>query len=245
MDNAEPQSLADLFDRDQPNHPALDAVLSGAAPGSAVADDASDPKNAFLLSAYGFAFASRDADPGFLERAVEHFRRKVTVVLIWPDEADTDLAPPATFLGTDLRYEYRDRADAVPPPPLPDSYTLQPMDTDLFAKCLWNGEVTRACGTAERFIETGLGWCVMHGDDLASESYSVFRGRAVHEIGVISARAHRGRGLAVHACHRLIEACEADGMGTYWSCNRDNPASNRVAGKLGFTDRRAYRFFVY
>jgi RimJ/RimL family protein N-acetyltransferase len=85
----------------------------------------------------------------------------------------------------------------------------------------------------------------MHGDDIASEAYAVFRGRKVHEIGVISARAHRGRGLAVHACRRLIEECEADGMGTYWSCNQDNPASNRVAGKLGFTDRRAYRFFVY
>lgn len=245
MDQIEPQAVAHLFDRDQPNHPALDAVIAGTVPGSSVADDIAAPANALLHSAYGFAFASRAADPEFLVRAIERYRRDVGIVLIWPDESDTDREPPATFLGTTLRNEYRARGAADAPPALPDGYTLQQMDADLFARCLWNGEVTRACGTAERFLEHGGGWCVMHGDDIASEAYAVFRGPEVHEIGVISARAHRGRGLAGNACHRLIEECEADGMGTYWSCNQDNPASNRAAEKLGFTDRRAYRFFVY
>ena len=62
---------------------------------------------------------------------------------------------------------------------------------------------------------------------------------------MITARAHRGLDLAAHGCRRVIEGCEAEGLGTYWSCNRDNLASNRVAEKLGFTDRRPYRFLVY
>lgn len=245
MNEADPKLLADLFDLDQPNHPALDAVIAGSVPGSAVVDGAPAPASALIRSAYSFTYASRDADPEFLADAIAHFRREVPVVLIWPDEADTDCEPPPMSLGTTARFEYRGRSDTGPAEPLPDGYSIQKMDADLFARCLWNGEVTGACGTAERFLERGLGWCVMHGDDIACESYGVFRGREVYEIGVIAARAHRGRGLAVPACRRLIDECAAGGMGTYWSCNQDNLASNRVAEKLGFTDRRAYRYFVY
>jgi len=245
MEQADPRRLANLFDRDQPNHPALDAALSGSVPAGAVVDDAAAPASALLHTAYGFAYASRDADPGFLGRAVEQVRREVGLTLVWPDASDPDREPPGDSLGSTLRYEYRAREAAGNPPALPDGYELRRMDAGLFARCLWNGEVTRACGTEERFLENGAGWCVLHGDDIASEAYAVFRGRLVHEIGVISARSHRGRNLAFHACLRLIEECEAGGMGTYWSCNQDNLASNRVAGKLGFTDRHAYSFFVY
>ena len=80
---------------------------------------------------------------------------------------------------------------------------------------------------------------------IASEAYAVFRGEKTFEIGVITARAHRGRGLAVAACRRLIEECRASGMDVYWSCHESNLASQRAAVKLGFEGRRPYRFYVY
>ena len=74
---------------------------------------------------------------------------------------------------------------------------------------------------------------------------AVFRGDGVFEIGAITARAERGQGLAEAVCARVIETCEAEAMGTYWSCHATNHASKRVATKLGFRDRGGYRFYVY
>ena len=45
-------------------------------------------------------------------------------------------------------------------------------------------------------------------------------------------------------CHKRKTAEEA-GMETYWSCDQQNGSSCRVAKKLGFRDRRGYRFYVY
>jgi len=230
-----------------PNDPALAAVLSGHAPGRAVVDDDTAPRQALLRSEYSFAFLSRGAEQAFLEQAVAQVQREQSMLLVWPSsEKETKLQPPASYLSIVPRFEYRDRrAMGDPPGPLPDGFALRRTDAELLGRCIWRHEVIRACGSAENFLERCFGWCIMRGDEIASEAYAVFRGKGVFEIGVVTARAHRGVGLAVHACHRLIEQCEEQGLRAYWSCHQDNRASNRVAAKLGFTDRRPYRFFLY
>ena len=116
MEQAEPRRLAHLFDREQPNHPALDAALLGSVPASAVVDDAAAPANALLHTAYGFAYSSLDADPGFLGRAVDQVRREVALTLIWPDASDSDREPPANPIGSTLRYGASRESRAFPPP---------------------------------------------------------------------------------------------------------------------------------
>ena len=150
--------LASLFGPDVPNHPTLDAVLSGRAPGDAVVDDAATPTRALLCSDYGFAFASRDADQEFLERAVAQHRREKPIVLIWSEIEEKRLEPPFSPIDVTPRYEYRGRAGSTESEPLPEGYSMREMDADLLSSCLWEGEVTRACGSAERFLEVGKGW---------------------------------------------------------------------------------------
>ena len=105
--------------------------------------------------------------------------------------------------------------------------------------------VELTCGTIERFLEVGIGWCAMHGDEIASESYAVCRSATHYEIGVVTARKHRGCGIVVPTCTRMVEECREAGYGVYWSCHRSNLSSQRAAEKLGFTDVRPYRYFCY
>ena len=245
LDAAACRSLTPLFDLDVPNHPCLSAVLLGHIPGRAVVDDVAAPRHALIRSQYGFTFLSREADQSFLDRAVGQEQRENPVHLIWVDTDGERRVPPPFHLSVARRFEYRARKGPARARPLPDGYSLERMDADLLERCLWKSEVVRACGSVPRFLEVGLGFCILQDTEIACESYAVFRGDGVFEIGVISARAHRGLGLAVHACRRLIEACEDEGLETYWSCAQDNVASNRVAEKLGFTGRRAYRIHLY
>jgi RimJ/RimL family protein N-acetyltransferase len=213
-------------------------MLLGNAPGRALVSDAGE---VLLHSDFQFSFLSDGAGQEFVDAAVQRLRADHEIALVWPD--DLELTPPPAAGQRIDRLEYR-RCEPTTGD-LADGYTLRRMDAELVERCLWRGLAKNACGSIERFIEVGIGWCAMHGETIASEAYAVFRGAKTFEIGVITARAHRGRGLAVAACRRLIEECRASGMDVYWSCHESNLASQRAAVKLGFGDRNSYRFFVY
>ncbi|MHC4451066.1 MAG: GNAT family N-acetyltransferase [Planctomycetota bacterium] len=227
-----------LFRPDLPNHPACSAMLLGNAPGRALVSSAGE---ALLHSNFQFSFLSDGASQEFVNAAVQRIRADHEVALVWPD--GLELSPPPTAGQRIHRLEYR-RCEPTTGL-LADGYTLRRMDAELVERCLWRGLTKNALGSIENFIEVGIGWCAMHGETIASEAYAVFRGEKTFEIGAITARAHRGRGLAVAACRRLIEECRESGMDVYWSCHESNLASQRAAVKLGFKDRFPYRFYVY
>jgi RimJ/RimL family protein N-acetyltransferase len=85
----------------------------------------------------------------------------------------------------------------------------------------------------------------MHGDEIVVEAYASSLGRTQAEIGAVTREAHRGRGYAPVACAFLVEILEQCGYRAYWSCDSDNVASIRVAQKLGFRHKQAYKVFEY
>jgi len=226
-----------LFDEETPNHPVCFALLAGDAAGRAV----SDGTRALLHSDDQFSFASRGADAAFLDAALATLRREHSIALVTRDSHPTSTLPPR---ATTDRIEFP-LHESIGEPPLPPGFTLRRMDAALLERCAWRSVVVAACGSVERFLEVGLGWCAMHGDEVASEAYAVFRGRTHYEIGVFTPRRRRGQGLVIPTCARLIRACSDAGYGVYWSCDASNLASRRAAEKLGFRDPRPYRYFWY
>ena len=85
----------------------------------------------------------------------------------------------------------------------------------------------------------------MHGEEIIVEAYASALGSTYAEIGAITHDPYRGRGLAPIAVAYLIDALEASGYQGYWSCDIDNPASARVARKLGFRIERLYEVWEY
>jgi len=70
-------------------------------------------------------------------------------------------------------------------------------------------------------------------------------GGGVAEVGVVTSEAHRGQGLASIAIAWLAADLAERGLGMYWSCDTDNEASVRVAGKLGFGPARPFGILLY
>ena len=128
---------------------------------------------------------------------------------------------------------------------LPAGVTVRSLDAELLARCEWRELVEGAYGSIEAFLEHGIGLCLMRDDEILAEAYAPFIGGGVAEVGVVTAEAHRGQGLAPIAIAWLAAELDERGLAMYWSCDTDNEASVRVAGKLGFGPARPFGILLY
>jgi RimJ/RimL family protein N-acetyltransferase len=85
---------------------------------------------------------------------------------------------------------------------------------------------------------SGFGWGAFVDGKLASVAASFFVGERYEDIGVVTERPFRGRGLVPACAGRLAEEIRARGRTPSWTTSPDNLASLRVAEKLGFERSR-------
>lgn len=233
--------LIPLADADLPNRCMLISFLEGRSNGAAFVDDPDQP-SAFLaiLDFYGFGFVGGGADAAWYADAIAQIRSRRRLVLVSP--AGITLPEPTQTMQ---RIEFLHPPKTQPTPPLPDGYSFRALDANLLERCLWRDEMVVGYGSAERLLGEGHGICLMHGDEIACETYALFPAEGHYEIGTITHEAYRGRGFAYATCVRLCEECARRGMTTTWSCDVDNPASIATARKLGYSTERPYPICYY
>ena len=242
-------ALPALFDPQGPNAPILFGILEGRLPGRAIADDPAEPRVAGVQDGQGIAFISRTPSQAAFDAALTDLRRDAVVGLAWPSGIEGPITPePPARVIERLGFGAIDAASArfeALRGELPDGVTVRPMDPALVARCEWRELVEVANGSVDAFLEHGLGLCLMRDDEVLAEAYAPFIGRGVAEVGVVTAEAHRGRGLAAIAIAWLTRPLADRGLAMYWSCDADNEASVRVAAKLGFGSPRPFRILMY
>ncbi len=242
-------ALPTLFDPMIPDHPALWAVLKGRHAGRAMADDAEHPTQCVLRTDAALTYSSRRIGQAFLHEAIALFQKVGPTWLIWQPALSAHIvAPQADRMIERLEfYDYDPHSAALTELRLrlPAGFELRPIDRQLLERCEWRSDMEFYCGSLDNFLVNGLGLCLMHGDEIIVEAYVSSFGDTHAEIGAITREAHRGRGYAPITSAYLIEACEQRGYHAYWSCDVDNPASARVARKLGFRQEKAYQVLEY
>jgi RimJ/RimL family protein N-acetyltransferase len=87
---------------------------------------------------------------------------------------------------------------------------------------------------ADDFMGRGVGFTVMVEGAPASTAFCAFLKDNKFELGIETARQHRGRGYAVHACKAIIDYCLENGYEPIWSCRLENTGSYNLAQRLGF-----------
>jgi len=242
-------ALPALFDPMMPDHPALCAVLKGRHTGRAVVDDTEHPTQCMLRTDAALTYSSRRIGQTFLHEAIAYFQKVGPIWLIWqPAMSAYVVAPLPDQIVERLEfYDYDPRSAVLTElrQRLPAGFELRPIDRQLIERCEWRSDMEFYCGSLDNFLVNGLGLCLMHGDEIIVEAYVSSFGDTHAEIGAVTRKAHRGRGYAPITCAYLIEACEQRGYHAYWSCDVDNPASARVARKLGFRQEKAYQVLEY
>ncbi len=238
--------LPALFDPYVPNNPSLWAVFRGRQAGRALVDSMPNPTQCLLRTEARLTYASSKISQSFLTDAIDYFRHNGIVWLIRsrndpPAPGGYRSNPRLEFFDYDphslILADYRRR--------LPAGFEIRAIDRNLLDRCEWRDDMGFYCGSLENFLQNGLGFCLMHGDEIIVEVYASSLGAPYAEIGAITHEPYRGMGYAPITVAYLIEALEQRGYHAYWSCDVDNPSSARVARKLGFREERAYEFLEY
>ena len=239
--------LEQLFDPNQPNSPALWAVLKGNHPGKAFVDKVHHPSQCVVRTDAVLTYISKQVQQSFLNDAIASIREKGPIWLVWPQE--TSLHPPEIVSAEIVKrlefYETDPDIAKELTKQLQKEYVMRKIDGRLLERCEWRSEMEFYAGNVDNFLKHGIGFCMLKGEEIIVEVYASSLGKDRAEIGALTHEAYRGQGYAPIACAYLIEKCEQIGYQAYWSCDADHATSIRVAKKLGFQYERTYKIFEY
>lgn len=84
------------------------------------------------------------------------------------------------------------------------------------------------------FIDNGIAYTLFYQDQPASTAFSAFRFGDLLELGIETGAGFRGKGFAEMVCSAIIHDCIQRELEPVWACRKENPASHKLALKLGF-----------
>ena len=222
------------------------AVLDGTAGGRILTDDATAPSWIAVheLSSDGCLFLGGALTRELVGEIIDVLRSDRTVTLaVEPNDALLALVPDPSRESHDMDFDDRDPAmDLEPLCAPPDDLRLALIDHEIEPRCLWTPWMFIDGRSA---VELGVGYCLLDGDEVASESYAGPQVNGELEIAVITRDGYRQRGLATIVAARTILECERRGYRTWWNTSLDNVGSASIARSLGYRSERHYRTLVW
>ena len=246
------KNLAGLFQGYVWNYLA-DAILEGTM-GRAIADDAEEPRVAVLqaphlkLNIVG-GDAGHPAARKYLEQLPKH-----SALLFgaegWPElvirvhGGKLIAMPRFAFTSEALDIEHlRELGSRVP-----DGY--RPVQLDLALARRLGAEESRFAedhmvnfDSPEDFIERGFGFCLLHGEQIASVATTFAVCSKGIEIQINTRKEHARKGLATAvAAHLAVHSLE-QGLDPNWDAANDSSAG--LAKKLGYTPQGTYPMYFY
>lgn len=222
--------------------------------GRAWADDVRHPTCA-KIQVGDFGFVAGNADAAGVPALAAHLPPGASeeVLLVPQNEAwaaRIEQARPGAFARIE-RYAFensgsfdKERLQTIAAA-LPEGYSLAPIDSELYARCLREPSFKDLCAlfdNAADYAAQGLGFCALHNGEIAAgaSSYTVYDDGI--EIEVDTAETHRRKGLAAACAAALMLACLARGKRPYWDAA--NKASAALAGKLGYGTAEPYAAYA-
>ncbi|WP_067844351.1 GNAT family N-acetyltransferase [Amphibacillus sediminis] len=90
--------------------------------------------------------------------------------------------------------------------------------------------------TPDSFFAEGIGYCIVHNNEIVSVCFSGFVFENIHCIDIETLEAHQGKKLAQKIAHSFVKDCFENNMVPYWDCMEVNEPSIAVAENLGFSN---------
>ncbi|MBA3337698.1 MAG: GNAT family N-acetyltransferase [Chloroflexia bacterium] len=231
----------------------LGAVFEGRQEGRMFVDDPCRPSAALLCRTYEY-FVTGDATNAALRRFIVEAPAEARVFAELYGYVGLSAAWDAA-----LRGDHGDRLDVIGRrcfrfpargaervagwrERVPPGVRVQPIDRPLAERI---DEVLRegigtTWGGYERFTANGFGLCALIDDQPVSVGVTAAVGWGEANIGVITAAAHRRKGLAWLVCAAYIKECQRRGLVATWDCDVSNTASRALALNLGFGEERSF-----
>jgi len=223
-------------------------------PGRVFIDDPQNPTSGFCWTPWGYFYLAGEVNNrafvGELKTILNDQLLPVSQVLgqsgfiLWPDSEAWETRLPDFLLQRSLTKIYRRTFEFDPAtfyegryarPAPPHGFRLATIDAALLAQQPdLAAEIAAAWKTPEKYLQEGVGVCLLDGETLASACFSIFTARGKAEVSVSTAEPYCRRGFAILTAAAFIDACLKRGLQPNWECFRDNVPSLRLAENLGF-----------
>lgn len=246
------EALYKLFEAYQWNYLA-EAILEGTT-GRVVADNAEDPHAAVLEAPnLQLGIVGGNAAHPSARRYLEQLPKQTA--LFFAAEGWEELVqsihggklitlPRYAFTSEALDIEHLRKLSSQ----VPDGYRLEQMDLSLAQrlgeeKSGFAEDHMRLFDSPEDFIERGFGFCLLHGDQMASVATTFAICSKGIEIQINTRDEHRRRGLATVVATQLIVHSLENRQDPNWDAA--NESSVGLATKLGYTPQGTYPMAFY
>jgi hypothetical protein len=100
-------------------------------------------------------------------------------------------------------------------------------------------------GSVDTFLNTGLGYVLVDGEEVASLCCSGFVAGNIHVMDVETEVSHRRKGYAETVAQAFVAECIEKHLQPHWDCMAENTASAQLAEKLGFTRSHMYTLYSF
>jgi GNAT superfamily N-acetyltransferase len=108
-----------------------------------------------------------------------------------------------------------------------------------------SSKLTHFWGSVDAFLNTGLGYVLVDGDEIISLCCSGFVAGNIHAIDIETEQSHRRKGHAEAVARAFLAECTKKHLQPHWDCMAENTASLRLAEKLGFTQSHGYTLYSF
>ncbi|PCD84968.1 GNAT family N-acetyltransferase [Lysinibacillus fusiformis] len=95
------------------------------------------------------------------------------------------------------------------------------------------------------FLSKGMGYCIIHHNEIVSTCISGFGAANVHGIDIETIEAHQRKNLAQTLAHHYVQECLKNNWIAYWDCMDMNKPSVAIAEKIGFRNRFHYTGYEF
>lgn len=223
-------------------------------PGRVFVDRRTDPQIALVWTRWGFAYlAGGPVDASFtialreqvLPELIAHPNGREQGLLLYPSSPawESSLAPllaqgrpnklyrraftfnPARFSD---HYGWLER--------LPSGFHIYRIDQPLLQRTgkHLHAEIESAWASTQDFLNTGFGFCLLHGDQVVSLCTSPFIAGPDVELCIRTDPHYRSKGFTTVTALAFIEHCLLNDLQPHWECPADHVASCTLAIRLGF-----------
>lgn len=115
----------------------------------------------------------------------------------------------------------------------------------LLKQSFFVSQITSFWNSVESFFEKGIGYVILHEDQVVSLCFSGFVSGNMHAVNIETILEHRGKNLAKKVAHIFVQECFKQGYVPYWDCMEVNKPSIAIAESLGFTNIFDYIVYEY
>jgi RimJ/RimL family protein N-acetyltransferase len=247
----------------------IQAAIEGNNPGRIFADDVSHPRTALALTVEGYLLAGDNGNPETNAALRQFFKDRIFTgeVFVNGDESMSLAVHPETwearlpelipayeiekleryhYLCRKLKFDWRNN--------IPAGYTVRRVDRALLddAQVVFSDEARgwlnfeEIWWTEDNFLSKGISFVVLYEREVVAWCTPDCVAGDQMDVGIITHRAHRRRGLATIAVAATVEHCLRSGFSTVgWHCNAINIGSWKTAEKVGFERNCQYAYYYY